>query len=85
MAQFLTYQCPRLLKVELTCDDVSMLFISVYMPYQCNDSFELFREYIGKVSALIEESLTSNIATVGDFNAAIDTQLDENCRITGIM
>ena len=31
---------------------------------------------IGKISALIEESPTSNIAIVGDFNAAIDTQFD---------
>ena len=71
MAHFHTYQCSRLLGVELTCNDVSMLFISVYMPYQCKDNFELFMEYIGKISALIEESPTSIIAIVGDFNAAI--------------
>ena len=76
IAHFHTYQCSRLLGVELTCNDVSMLFISVYMPYQCKDNFELFMEYIGKISALIEESPTSNIAIVGDFNAAIDTQFD---------
>ena len=51
-----------------------MLFISVYIPYQCKDNIELFMEYIGKISALIEESPTSNIAIVGDFNAANDTQ-----------
>ena len=33
-------------------------------------------EYIEKTSALLEESPTSNIAIVGDFNAAIDTQFD---------
>ena len=54
MAHFHTYQCSRLLGVELTCNDVSMLFISVYMPYQCKDNFELFMEYIRKISALIE-------------------------------
>ena len=37
MAQFYTYQCSQLLGVELTCNDVSMLFISVYMPYQCKE------------------------------------------------
>ena len=80
MAQFHTYQCSRLLGVELTCNDVSMLFISVYMPYQCKDNFELFMEYIGNISALIEKSPTSNIAIVGDFNAAIDTQFDVELR-----
>ena len=85
IAQLPAFQCSRLLGVELTCDDVSMLFISVYMTYQCKDNFELFREYIGKISAVIEKSLTSNIATIGDFNVAIDTQLHANCRITEIM
>ena len=76
MTQFHTYQCARLLGVALTCNDVSMLFISVYMPYQCKDNFELFMEYIYKISALIEESLASNNAIIGDFEAAIDTQFD---------
>ena len=76
IAQFHTYQCSRLLGVQLTCNDVSMLFISVYMPYQCDDNFEMFMEYIGRISALIEESSTNIIAIVGDFNAAIDTQFE---------
>ena len=80
MAHFHTYQCSRLLGVELTCNDVSMLFISLYMPYQCKDNFELFMQYIGKISALIEESPTSNIAIVGDFNAAIILNLMSDYR-----
>ena len=48
------------------------------MPYQCDDNFEMFMENIGRISALIEESPTSNIAIVhvGDFNAALDTQFE---------
>ena len=34
------------------------------MPYQCKDNFELFKEYIGIISALMEESPTSNIAII---------------------
>ena len=33
-------------------------------------------EYVGKISALIEESPTSYIAILGDFNAGIDTQFE---------
>ena len=44
------------------------------MSYQCDDNFELFMEYAGKLSALIEESPTSNVAIIDDFNAGIDTQ-----------
>ena len=57
-----------------------MLFVGAYMPYQCKNNFELFMEYIGKISALIEEYPTSNIAIVGDFNAAqFDVELQELC------
>ena len=76
IAQFYTYNCVRLLGVQLTCNDVSLLFISVYMPYQCDDNYELFMEYVGKLSALIEESPTSYVAILGDFNAGIDIQFE---------
>ena len=36
----------------------------------------MFMEYIGRISALIEESPISNIAIGGDFNAALDTQFE---------
>ena len=26
------------------------------MPYQCDDNFDMFMEYIGRISALIKES-----------------------------
>ena len=46
------------------------------MPYQSDNNFEIFMEYIGKITALIKEFPTSNIAIIGDFNAAIDTHFD---------
>ena len=80
IAQFHTYNCSRLLGVQLTCNDLSLLFISVYMPYQCDDNYELFMEYVGKLSALIEESPTSYVTILGDFNAVIDTQFEAELR-----
>ena len=82
IAQFHTYNCSRLLGVQLTCNDVSLLFISVYMPYQCDDNYELFMEYVGKLSALIEESPYSyvHVAILGNFKAGIDTQFEAELR-----
>ena len=37
-------------------------------------------EYVGKLSALIEESPTSYVAILGDFNAGIDTQFEAELR-----
>ena len=42
------------------------------MPYQCDDNYDFFVEYIGKISSLIEESAASNLIVLGDFNAAVD-------------
>ena len=54
------------------------------MPYQCDDNYDLFVEYIGKSSSLIEESETSNLIVLGYFNAAVDTvfkcELLEMCK-----
>ena len=50
------------------------------MPYQCDDNYELFMEYVGKLSALIEKSSTSYVAILGDFNAGIDTQFKAELR-----
>ena len=41
-----------------------------------NDNFELFMEYVGKLSALIDESPTSNVAILSEFNVGIYTQFD---------
>ena len=54
------------------------------MLYQCNDNYDLFVEYTEKISSLIEESATSNIIVLGDFNAAVNTvfecELLEMCK-----
>ena len=40
-------------------------------------------EYIGKISAIVEDSSTSNVILLGDFNADVDTlfetELMETC------
>ena len=48
-----------------------MLFLHVYLAYQCDDNYDVFVEYIGKLSALIDEVSTSNLILLGDFNAAV--------------
>ena len=56
----------------------------LYLPYQCDDNYDLYVEYIGKISALVHESPTCNIMILGDFNAAVGTtfevELLEMCR-----
>ena len=53
------------------------------MPYQCPDNKELYMEYICKISAIVEDSSTSNVILLGDFNADVntlfETELIEMC------
>ena len=74
----------RLLGVTINAFDMSCYFLNVYMPYQCDDNYDLFVEYIGKISSIIEESVTSNLIVLGDFIAAVDSvfesELLEMCK-----
>ena len=71
--QLHSYKDSRLLGITVNIMDTSCYFLNVYMPYPCDDNYELYVEYIGKISSLIEDSVTSNLIVLGDFNAAVNT------------
>ena len=50
--------------------------MNVYMPYQCTDNYDCYVEYLGKISAILEECTTTKIAIVVDFNAAVSTSFE---------
>ena len=78
------YSLSSLITITVNTSDMPCYFLNVYMPYQCDDNYDLFVEYIGKISSIIEESVTSNLIVLGDFNAAVDTvfesELLEMCK-----
>ena len=53
--------------------NINTYFLNVYLPYQCDDNYDVFVEYIGKLSALIDEDSTSHLILLGDFNAVNTT------------
>ena len=71
--QLHSYKDSRLLGITVNIMDTSCYFLNVYMPYQCDDNYDLYVKYIGKISSLIEDSVTSNLIVLGDFNAAVNT------------
>ena len=38
----------RLLGITVNTSDMPCYFLNVYMPYQCDNNYDLFVEYIGK-------------------------------------
>ena len=47
--------------------------MNVYLPYQCDHNFYIYFEYIGEISAILEDCTTSKLAVISDFNAAVNT------------
>ena len=48
----------------------------MYLPYQCPDNYDLYVEYLGKLSAIIEDYESSKVGIIGDFNAAVGTTFE---------
>jgi len=63
------YDDKRLLGCKLCINNDTMLFINVYLPYQCDENYDDFVRYLGKLSAHIEMSTTASVVLVGDFNS----------------
>ena len=72
----ITFDDSRLLGVQITDNQEMLVFINVYLPFQCEDNYENYVNYLGKLTALVEELATSNIVVLGDFNAAKDTKFE---------
>ena len=59
----------RLLGLQVTCNGgTTITLFNIYLPYDCPDNRELFEEYMGKISSLVEESSTNCLCFIGDFN-----------------
>ena len=42
--------------------------MNVYLPYQCHGNFVIDVEYIGKISAILEDYTLSKLAVIGDIH-----------------
>jgi exonuclease III len=81
LAKYISVQCfddDRIIGCTVNIGGMSMQFINVYMPYQCDDNYDSYIHYfiLGKLNALKDECKTSRIVAVGDFNAKVDTKFE---------
>ena len=63
----------RILGLSYKCNMGSILFINVYLPTNNAENVDLYLDYIGKITSIVEESQWQNICIIGDFNAAPGT------------
>ena len=60
----------RILSIEIGHRKDNVLFVNLYMPYQCDVNVELYMQCLGNLSAILKEADTLKIAVVEDFKAA---------------
>ena len=63
--------------LEVAHTKEKLCFTNVYLPYQCPDNYDLYVEYLGKLSAIVEDCHSTKIAIIGDFNAAVGTTFED--------
>ena len=76
-AHFRTYDDNRLISVEINTGTDILFFLNVYMPYQCEENLDVYVEYLGKLTAIVESAPTSKLAIVGDFNASSNSRFEK--------
>jgi hypothetical protein len=59
----------RLMAIEITSNDKSILLLNIYMPYDCDDNVDEFLLYLSKVDSIVEDHSTPYVLCFGDFNA----------------
>ena len=72
----IVYDDTRIMGIQIKNRDECLYFVNVYLPYQCPDNYDLYVEYLGKLSAIIEDYESSKVAIIGDFNAAVGTTFE---------
>ena len=66
-----SFDDPRVLGIEINTIDKNFYVLNVYLPYYCQENYDLYLYYVGKISSLIECREHSDVMIFGDFNASV--------------
>ena len=76
LCDFIFYDDTRIMGMKINNNSECLYFMNVYLPYQCPDNYDFYVEYLGKLSAILEDCEFSKVAIIGDFNAAVNTTFE---------
>ena len=71
--KIMQYDDSRILGIELQSNNFTLLFLTVYLPYECDKFYDDYCFYLSKLQCIIDSANTSYIFILGDFNANIQT------------
>ena len=65
----------RLLGIEIIIknnyDEIQLLFVIIYMPFECADNTDDFMQYLSRVNDIFATYPTPYVYVIGDFNANV--------------
>ena len=67
--KFKTYDCNRIIGLEIDTDNFSILVLCVYLPFDSSDNYDDFMFYLAKILQIVEEFRSPYVYVCGDFNA----------------
>ena len=62
----------RILGIDIITRDKILQVLNIYLPYYSNENYDLYLEYVGKISSIIEYRDHRDFIVLGDFNANVD-------------
>ena len=65
----LDFDDSRITGIQFDFDSNPVIFLSVYLPYECSDNFDEYMHYISRIGDIIESSSSPYIYVSGDYNA----------------
>lgn len=65
----INYNSDRLLGLNFQSNNVKILFINVYLPYECHSNFDNYCQTLGDIFSITQDSEADQICILGDFNA----------------
>ena len=71
--KIMQYDDSRILGIELQSNNFTLLFLTVYLPYKCDEFYDDYCFYLSKLHCIIDTANTPYIFILGDFNANIQT------------
>ena len=67
--KFKTYDCDRIIGLEIDTNNFSILVLCVYLPFESSENYDDFMFYLAKILQIVEEFRSPYVYVCGDFNA----------------
>ena len=67
----ITFDDDRIIGLECIIDDLKILLLGVYLPYDTKKNFDQYVYYLAKLKSIVDDFDSPNVCILGDFNADI--------------